>query len=102
MKVRVSRPLYTILSLMTVTLSSLLLLAGCGSVHPGTDTPTVTISASPTSIAAGGSSTLTVAATNATTVTITGDGSTHTLAATGGTLTVKPTTTRRKAPAKTK
>jgi phospholipase C len=93
MKVRVSRPLYRVLSLLAVTLSSLLLVTGCGSVHPGSDTPTVTISASPTSIAAGGSSTLTVAATNATTVTITGDGSTHTLTATGGTLTVKPTKT---------
>jgi phospholipase C len=93
MKVRVSRPLYRVLSLLAVTLSSLLLVTGCGSVHPGSDTPTVTISASPTSITAGQSSTLTVAATNATTVTITGDGSTHTLAATGGTLTVKPTKT---------
>jgi phospholipase C len=93
MKVRVSRPLYSILSLMAVILSSLLLLAGCGSVGPGSDAPTVTITASPTSIAAGGSSTLTVAATNATTVTITGDGTTHTLAATGGTLAVKPAKT---------
>ncbi len=86
MKVRVSRPLYRVLSLLAVTLSSLLLVTGCGSVHPGSDTPTVTITASPASIAAGQSSTLTVAATNATTVTITGDdGSSHTLAAAGGT-----------------
>ncbi|HTF62500.1 MAG TPA: alkaline phosphatase family protein, partial [Edaphobacter sp.] len=94
MQVRVSQPLHSILSLMAVTLSSLLLLAGCGSVHPGTDTPTVTITASPTAIAAGASSTLTVAATNATTVTITGDdGSSYNLTATGGTQSVKPTKT---------
>jgi phospholipase C len=94
MKVRVSRPLYSILSLFVVTLSALLLVAGCGSVGPGSDTPTVTITASPTSIAAGASSTLTVAATNATTVTVTGsDGSSKTMATTGGTLVVKPAKT---------
>jgi phospholipase C len=95
MKVRVSRPLCTILSLLVVTLSSLLLLAGCGSVGPGSDTPTVTITANPTSIAAAGaSSTLTVAATNATTVTVTGsDGSSYNMTATGGTQSVKPTKT---------
>ena len=56
--------------------------------------PTVTISANPTSINAGGSSTLTVSATNATQVTITGtDGKTYTLAATGGTQVVTPAVT---------
>ena len=56
--------------------------------------PTVTIAASPASIAPGDSSTLTVAATNATTVTIAGsDGSSYSLAATGGTKAVSPTTT---------
>jgi phospholipase C len=54
----------------------------------------VTISASPTTVAAGASSTLTVAATNATTVTISGsDKSSYTLAGTGGTQIVKPTAT---------
>jgi phospholipase C len=97
MKVRVSRPLHSILLLMTVTLSSLLLLAGCGSVGAGTGTttkPTVNISASPTSITAGQSSTLTVTATDATTVTIAGsDGSSYNLTATGGTQAVKPAKT---------
>ncbi len=56
--------------------------------------PTVTITANPTTIAAGTSSTLTVAATNATTVVITGtDGSSFPLANTGGTQQVKPALT---------
>ena len=56
--------------------------------------PTVTITASPTSIVAGNSSTLTVAATNATGVTVTGtDGSTYTLQPTGGTQAVSPAAT---------
>ncbi len=56
--------------------------------------PTVTITASPTSIIAGGSSTLTVKATNSSTVTISGsDGSNYTLSATGGTKSVSPAST---------
>ena len=56
--------------------------------------PTVTISANPTSIAAGGSSVLTVVAGNATQVTLTGsDGSSYTLSPSGGTETVTPSST---------
>jgi phospholipase C len=56
--------------------------------------PTVSINASPASIATGGSSVLTVAATNATQVTLTGtDGSSYSLSAAGGTKTVSPTST---------
>lgn len=56
--------------------------------------PTVTISASPTSIKSGSSSTLTVKATNATKVTLSGtDGSTYTFATTGGTHAVSPKAT---------
>jgi hypothetical protein len=59
-------------------------------VTPATP-PSVTISANPTSLAAGGSSTLTVTATNATAVAVTGtDGSSYNLAATGGTQAVTP------------
>jgi phospholipase C len=72
------------------------LIAGCGS-SSGTQMvspPTVTISASPTSITAGASVTLTVTAANATKVTVTGsDGSSFGLPATGGTNSVSPTTT---------
>jgi phospholipase C len=93
-KVRVSRPLRSILSPLAATFSLLLVLAGCGSVGPGSTAPTVTITASPTSIAAGASSTLTVAATNATSVTVTGsDGSSYTMPAAGGTQSVKPAKT---------
>ena len=69
-----------------------LFLAGCGgSVSLLPTLPTVDISASPASIAAGSSSTLTVTATNATAVTAVGtDGSTYTLQAGGGTQVVKP------------
>jgi phospholipase C len=56
--------------------------------------PTVSITANPISISAGGSSTLTVAATNATQVTVAGtDGSTYTLPSAGGTQAVSPTVT---------
>ncbi len=61
-------------------------------VTPGA--PTVTIAASPTSVASGNSATLSVTATNATSVTISGsDGSNYTLPDTGGTQTVTPSTT---------
>jgi phospholipase C len=97
MKVRVSRPLRTILMPLAMTLSLLLVITGCGTVGAGTPTttaPTVTIAASPTTVAAGASSTLTVAAANATAVTVTGsDGSSKTMSTTGGTLTVTPAKT---------
>ena len=73
-----------------------LLFTGCvrGSLIGAFPAPTVTITASPTSISAGSSSSLTVTATNATQVTVAGsDGSTYTLAPSGGTQTVKPTAT---------
>ena len=97
MKVRVSRPLRTILMPLAVTVSLLVLITGCGTVGAGTTTPTgptVTMSASPSTIAAGQSSTLTVVAANATAVTVTGsDGSSKTIATTGGTLSVTPAKT---------
>ena len=96
MKVRVRRTVgYTFSSLIAAIACSLLLfIAGCGSVHAGTGTPTVSMTASPTSITAGASSTLTVTATNATGVTVTGsDGSSYSLAATGGTQAVTPAAT---------
>ena len=84
-------------------ITALSLLAGCGasfnnSEASGSGTsataPTVSITANPTSINAGGSSTLTVAATNATQVTVKGsDGSAYTLQSAGGTQTVTPTMT---------
>jgi phospholipase C len=56
--------------------------------------PTVSITANPTSITSGNSSTLTVTATNDTQVTIAGtNGSSYTLPATGGTQAVSPTVT---------
>jgi phospholipase C len=72
----------------------LLIFAGCGGTKSatgsiGTDdppAPAVSVTASPASIAAGGSSTLTVTAANASQVTVSGsDGSSYTLAASGGT-----------------
>ena len=105
-KVRVSRPLRvsrfrSMLSLIAMVMicSSFLLVTGCGSTKAGTTAPgttaaTVTVTASPTTVAAGGSSTLTVAATNATGVTVTGsDGSSKTVTPTGGTITVSPAAT---------
>jgi phospholipase C len=73
-----------------------ILIAGCGSSSgtQATPQPTVTISANPTSVSAGGSSTLTVAATHASKVTITGsDGSSYTLASSGGSQSVTPAKT---------
>jgi hypothetical protein len=100
-KVRVSRHLCSVLSLIAMVMicSPFLLVAGCGSTGSGSagtgsTAPTVTITASPTTVAAGSSSTLTVAATNATGVTVTGsDGSSKTVPGTGGTLTVSPSKT---------
>ncbi len=98
LQVRVSRLLSRILSPMAIlsTLSLPLLLTGCGGATFNTTqtTPTVSITASPTSITAGSSSTLTVSATNATSVTVTGsDGSSYPMQSTGGTQTVSPTAT---------
>ena len=76
----------------------LLIVAGCGLVmtpqsDPAAD-PTVTITPSPASISAGGSSTLTVSASDATQVTVTGsDGSSYNLSATRGKQGVSPTAT---------
>jgi phospholipase C len=72
------------------------LLTGCagGTIGSPSPAPTVAITASPTSIAAGASSTLTVTATNATQVTLAGsDGTTYTLQPSGGTQAVKPAAT---------
>jgi phospholipase C len=102
--VRVPRPFRisrfcSMLSLFAIamTCSLFLLVTGCGTVGAGTaptTSPTVTIAASPTTVAAGASSTLTVTAANATTVTVAGsDGSNKTMAPAGGTLTVTPATT---------
>lgn len=71
-------------------------MSGCGAVHANSElpAPAATITASPTSISAGGSATLTVSATNATQISLTGsDGSSYTMPATGGTQSVSPTTT---------
>jgi phospholipase C len=69
-----------------------LTLAGCSLFGGNSPKPTVTISANPTTINAGGSSTLTVAASNAGQIAITGsDGTSFTLQAAGGTQAVTPT-----------
>jgi phospholipase C len=84
-----------IFALVCPTLLVAAFVAGCGgsgSFH-STKAPTITMTASPTSITAGGTSTLTVTATNATTVTIAGGTSTYTMASTGGTQSVTPTAT---------
>ncbi|HEX6495306.1 MAG TPA: alkaline phosphatase family protein [Acidobacteriaceae bacterium] len=84
-------------------LSFLLTLGGCGgsksaslSSDPSAPpaAPTVSIAASPASIAAGASSSLTVTATNATAVTVAGsDGSSYNLSSSGGTQAVSPAAT---------
>jgi phospholipase C len=93
--VRARRILHFILYGVIPGLSLPVLFTGCGvkSSIGTTPVPTVTISANPASIAAGGSSTLTVTAANATTVTVTGTGTNVNLAATGGTTSVSPTAT---------
>ncbi|MBV8208223.1 MAG: hypothetical protein JO041_15665 [Acidobacteria bacterium] len=63
-------------------------------VGSSTASPSVTISANPSSITAGAGSTLTIAAQNASSVTITGtDGSSYAVASTGGTVGVTPAST---------
>ena len=60
----------------------------------GTAATTVSVTSSPSSISAGGSSTVQVSASNATNVTLTGsDGSSYSLTATGGSVTVSPSVT---------
>ena len=76
--------------------SFLLWVAGCGANSGSSPvlTPTVSITANPTSVAANASAMLTVTATNATTVTVTGsDGSSYSLSANGGTQSVTPSAT---------
>src|SRR5580658_4145457 len=95
-KARVRRFAHLNLYLAIPSLLAPLLFSGCGSMNvSGTlGTPTIAISASPASIAAGSSSTLTVTSNNATQVTVTGnDGSTYTLQPNGGTQTVSPKVT---------
>ena len=73
-----------------------LVLDGCGagSSAPATEMPTASISATPSSINAGGSAVLAVAATNATQVTVTGsDGTAFDLSASGGSQSVSPKAT---------
>ena len=76
--------------------SGMALLTGCGAgtvMGGGNPTP-VAISASPASIAAGGSSVLSVTTSNATQVTVSGsDGSNYTMGANGGSQTVTPAAT---------
>jgi phospholipase C len=73
-----------------------LLVAGCAGTNftGSTAAPTVTLSASPASIAAGSSSVLTVTTTKTTQVTITGtDGTSYSMGPTGGTQKVSPMAT---------
>lgn len=85
------RFLFVSIAAAFVTLAS-----GCSVFHTnGTSAPpTVSITANPATVAAGGTATLTVNATNASQVMIAGtDGSSYTLEAGGGTQTVTPTQT---------
>jgi len=88
-------PLCRILALVTSGLLLPLMFTGCGGSLGGSlGTVTLSIAASPTSIASGSSSTLTVTATNADQVTVSGtDGSTYTLQPIGGVESVSPTIT---------
>ena len=85
-----------LVSLELLGLATALLIAGCGGVSGKITSaaPTVSISANPTTIAAGAASTLSVSAANASKVTITGsDGSSYTMPEAGGTQSVNPTAT---------
>ncbi len=102
MKMRPDRCLYRIAPPLAtlLLLSFLLILDGCGGAKSASlssdpsgppAVPTVSIAASPASIAAGASSSLTVTATNATAVTVSGsDGSSYNLSSSGGTQAVSP------------
>ena len=101
MKMRCRYPsAFRIASLLALLLPAcLLIFTGCGgtkSASGSTGTgdpaaPTVSVTANPASMVAGGSSTLTVTAANASQVTVSGsDGSSYTLAASGGTQAVHP------------
>ncbi len=83
------------LAVMLFSCLPMLLLFGCGGgTFAASTAPTVTLIASPASIAPGSSSSLSVTATNATQVTMTGsDGSSFTMSPTGGTQTVSPKAT---------
>ncbi len=97
---KTARSLYSLFCsslLFALAISVPVLMTSCGgggSSTPPPATPSVTIAASPASVAAGSASTLTISAANATSVTISGsDGSSYTLAATGGTASVTPSAT---------
>ena len=80
--------------LVSSIISGCALFQGSNQSGNGAQTPTVTITATPTQITAGQSSSLTVAATNATQITLTGsDGSTFSIGPSGGTQAVKPSAT---------
>ena len=82
---------------LCLLLSLVALLSGCGaSMRASGDvaTPTITMSATPNTVMAGGTSALTVAAANATQVVVTGsDGSSFNLQPAGGTQTITPAAT---------
>jgi phospholipase C len=81
---------------LVFSLALLVAFTGCGggSTSVSNPSPTISITANPTSITSGKSSLLTVIATGATTVTVTGtDGSMYSLSPTGGTQAVSPAAT---------
>jgi phospholipase C len=90
------RNLRRFVSLAFWALASLVFAVGCGGVIGKVTEAkaSVSISANPTTVAAGGASTLSVTAANATTVTITGsDGTSYKMPEAGGSQTVNPTAT---------
>ena len=89
----IGRPFRQNLSWMALAFVLPLLIGGCG-IHFNSTSPTVVITANPTSINPGNSSTLTVTAINATQVTLSGsNGTTYSLLASGGTQSVSPKAT---------
>ena len=85
-----------LVSFKIFALLSVLVAAGCGGVSGKVTNalPTVSITSSPATVAAGGAATLTVTAANANKVTVTGtDGSSYTLPDAGGTQAVNPAAT---------
>ena len=90
------RNLRRFVSLAFWVLAPLVFAVGCGGINGKVTEAkaSVSISANPTTVAAGGASTLSVTAANATTVTITGsDGSSYKMPEAGGSQTVNPTAT---------